>query len=108
MRQQLYLTRRDLPAAEREGNILKYFKDVCLENGSSQGQNLAFTVLFVPNSLKSGLPKLRVAFLSEGSPPCQEQYCLPGQEFQPSMHILDTYSGEISDTRHSSGGSLVW
>jgi len=41
-------------AAEREGNNLKYSKDVCLKNGSSQGQNLALTVVFVPISLDSG------------------------------------------------------
>jgi len=28
---------------------------ICLHNGASQGQNLALTVLFVPNSLDSGL-----------------------------------------------------
>jgi len=38
-------------AAEREGNNLKGFKDFCLKNGSSQDQNLALTLLFVPNSL---------------------------------------------------------
>jgi len=38
-------------AAEREANNSK---DFCLKNGSSQGRNLAVTVLFVPNSLGSG------------------------------------------------------
>ena len=42
--------------AEREGNKLKKIKHFHLENGSSQGQNLAVTVLFVPNSLNSGPP----------------------------------------------------
>jgi len=39
---------------EREGNNLKVFKDFRTENGSSQGQNLAVTVLHVPSSLDSG------------------------------------------------------
>ena len=30
-------------------NKFEGLKDVCLKNGSSQGQNLALTVLFVPN-----------------------------------------------------------
>jgi len=39
----------------REGeNNLKGFKVCCLKNGSSQGPNLAVTVVFVPNSLDSG------------------------------------------------------
>ena len=41
-------------AAEREGNIFKGFKDICLEKSSSQGQNLALTVLNVPSSLDGG------------------------------------------------------
>ena len=41
-------------AGKREGNSLKGFEDFPLENGSSQGQNLALTVLSVPNSLDSG------------------------------------------------------
>ena len=54
-------------AAEREGNTLKSFKDVCLEHGSSQGQNLALTVLCVPNVLDSGTFQTcnRVAFGSK-------------------------------------------
>jgi len=32
-------------------------EDFCLKNGSSQGRNLAVTVLFVPNSLDSGMQK---------------------------------------------------
>jgi len=42
---------RDLCRAR--GEQLDFFKDICLKNGSSQGQNLALTVLFVPNSLDS-------------------------------------------------------
>jgi len=38
-------------AAERERNSLKYFKYLCLINGSSQGQKLALTALVVPNGL---------------------------------------------------------
>ena len=45
-------------AAEREGNTFKNGEDFCLENDSRKGQNLAFTVLFVPNSLDNGSVKL--------------------------------------------------
>ena len=43
-----------IAAAERGDNNSKYFKDVRSENGSSQGQNLASTVLYVPCSRDSG------------------------------------------------------
>ena len=42
------------PTADRRGSNLKGFKDVCSKNGSSQGQNLALTFLFIPTSLDSG------------------------------------------------------
>ena len=42
------------PASKREGNNANGCEDFCLENSASQGQNLALTVLFVPNSLDSG------------------------------------------------------
>ena len=35
-------------------NNLTGLKDFCLKNGSSQGQNLALTVIFVPNLFDSG------------------------------------------------------
>ena len=35
-------------------NILNGCKDLCTEDGSSQGQNVALTVSGVPNSLYSG------------------------------------------------------
>ena len=38
-------------AAERGGNNLKGSKDVRTEFGSSQGQNMALTGLFIPSSL---------------------------------------------------------
>ena len=38
-------------AVEREGNNVQGFNDLCLKNGASQGQNLALTVLCVPNCL---------------------------------------------------------
>ena len=38
----------------REREDLKGFKHLCLKNSSSQGQNLASTVIFVPTSLDSG------------------------------------------------------
>ena len=38
----------------REGNISKEFEDLCLKHGSSQGPNLALTVLCVPSLLDSG------------------------------------------------------
>jgi len=41
-------------AVERGGNNVNGFKDCRTENGSSQGQNLALTGLFVPSSLDSG------------------------------------------------------
>jgi len=37
-----------LTAAEREGDNLKGLKEVCLNNGSSQGRNEALTVLYLP------------------------------------------------------------
>jgi len=37
----------------REGNTSSGFKDFCRKNGSSKGQNLASTGLFVPNMLSS-------------------------------------------------------
>jgi len=40
------------PAVERENNF-NWFEDFHLEIGSSQGQNLTFTVLYVPHSLGS-------------------------------------------------------
>ena len=39
---------------ERERNNLHGFQDFGLENGSSQGQNLALTVLLVPGLLEAG------------------------------------------------------
>ena len=42
------------PAPERRGDNLKGFKGFHLKNGSSQGQDLALTVLYVPCSLDSG------------------------------------------------------
>ena len=47
-------TETELAPAERTGNNLKGFKDFHLENRSSQGQNLAVTVLCVQYSLDSG------------------------------------------------------
>ena len=44
----------DVPAFEREGNNYKGITDLRLQNSSSQGQNLAWTVIFVRNSLDSG------------------------------------------------------
>jgi len=41
-------------ASEQEGNTTNGFKDFGTENGPSQGQNLAWTVLFEPNSLDTG------------------------------------------------------
>ena len=38
---------------ERQGDSFKGCEDFCLKNGSSQGNNLALTVLFVPNSFDS-------------------------------------------------------
>ena len=41
-------------AAERKGKKLKQFKHLCLNNGSSQGHNMALTVLFASSFLDSG------------------------------------------------------
>ena len=38
-------------AAHRKGNNLQPFKDFNQKDGSSQGQNLALTVVLVPSSL---------------------------------------------------------
>jgi len=43
-----------MAAGERGGNNLNGFEDFRTENGSSQGQNLALTGLFVPSSIDSG------------------------------------------------------
>ena len=40
--------------AEQEKNNLNRFTDFRTKNGSSQGQNLALTVLVIPSSLDSG------------------------------------------------------
>jgi hypothetical protein len=42
------------PAFERGGNNLNGFQEFRTENSSSQGRNLAMTVLCVPNSLEDG------------------------------------------------------
>jgi len=44
------------PLPSEQGNNLKGSKDLRLKNGSSQGQNLAVTVLFVLNALDSAPP----------------------------------------------------
>ena len=49
----------DIAAAEREGNDFKGLDRLLPQNGSTQGQNLAMTVSFVPDSLGSGVSKLR-------------------------------------------------
>ena len=43
-----------ISAGERRVDNFNGFKDFRTENGSSQGQNLALTGLFVPSSLDSG------------------------------------------------------
>ena len=43
------------------------FTDICLENGSSQGQNLALTVVCVPSSLDSA-PAYASQVLGSSSP----------------------------------------
>ena len=54
-------------AGEREGNNFKGLTDVHLKNGSSQGLNLALTLLSAPNSSDSGSRALR-AFKSAWDP----------------------------------------
>ena len=48
-------TLQNPPSAERGGNDLNGCQDFRTENGSSQGQNLALTVLYVPSSFDSGM-----------------------------------------------------
>ena len=45
--------------AQQGGNDVKGLKDFYPRNGSSHGQDLASTVLFVPNSLNRGLSECR-------------------------------------------------
>jgi len=45
---------RTASAAKSDGH-LRPFEYLCLKDGSGQGHNLALTVLFMPNSLDSGL-----------------------------------------------------
>ena len=47
-------------AGERKGNTLNGFKDLRTQNGSSQSQNLALAVLYVPCSLDSGRGSLHI------------------------------------------------
>jgi len=42
---------------EQEGITLKYVEDFCLNNGSSQGRNLAMTVVYVPRLREGGSRK---------------------------------------------------
>ena len=51
----VFIWARHPAAAEREGNNLNGFQLFCLENGSSQGHNLALTVLCVTGSINNGL-----------------------------------------------------
>jgi len=52
-------------AVERGGNNLNVFNDFRTENGSSQGQNLALTGLFVPSSLTPHILPSRRFFLCD-------------------------------------------
>ena len=49
-------------AGERRGNNLNSCQDFRTENGSSQGQNLSLTGLFVPSSLDKDFPRLASPF----------------------------------------------
>jgi len=53
-----------LAASEREGDNSKGLNDFRLKNGSSQGQNLALTVFYVPSSLESSTEPLAFDFCS--------------------------------------------
>ena len=55
-----------MSAAEQEENNMTGFKDFGLQNGSSQGQNRALTVLCVPNSLESGWVSNQYPFWWQG------------------------------------------
>ena len=54
------------PAAEPGGNRVDGFKHSHTDNGSSQGENMAFTGVFVPSSLGSGLTLVSHVFQSNG------------------------------------------
>ena len=47
-------------AVDWEWNNSKGFQYFCLQNGSSKGQHLALTVLYVPYELDSGHPKATI------------------------------------------------
>ena len=54
-------------------------KDVCTENGSSRGQNLALTGLFVPSSLNCGLR---------------------GRVSQPSLELVDDFMNTFCERKN--------
>jgi len=54
-------------AAERDGNNFEDFKDFYPKNGSSQAQNLAVTVFFVPDSLDRGSRAARRSYKEKHS-----------------------------------------
>ena len=86
-------------AAEREENNLKQFKDFCLKNGSSQGQNLTLTVLFIPNSLDSG--QLNQWWFSQPSTPTPLS---GGGVDNAAGHVPEDYDHQLREApRHGDG-----
>ena len=69
-------------AFENNSKCLEYF---CLKRGSSQGQNLALTVLCVPNSLDGGGTGFRVHIRL----PEKREFLLPWREAGPPNHDDD-------------------
>jgi len=62
-----------MPLSSEEGTPLKGLNDIYLENGSSQGHNLALTVLCAPISLESGQAD---ADRRTEDPPLERRACL--------------------------------
>ena len=90
-------------AAERGGHNLRGSQDVCLKNGSSQGQNLALTVVYVPSSLASCALRARGEsrvkslsfFQSHYAPPFTYKVTL-GESRVKSLAVHSPPSAELS------------
>jgi len=84
-------------ASDRRGNTFKGFKDVRAINGSSQGQNLALTVLYVPSSLDSGPARDRAL-----TPPISKPYIPSPQHYSnPTPHTLHPTPNTLHPTPYT-------
>ena len=75
------------------------FKDVRTENGSSQGRNLALTVLYVPYSLDSGVDLDGCASTSFSLSLSLSLACSLSLSLSPSLSLTHTHSLTISLSR---------